>query len=360
MGYFSLQVITNQGLQAMARAEAGESSLMFTVMKTGDGVYSSEEKEGLDSVIDLKGAKQSFPISGITTKDKTIELKAVISNENLEEGYQIREAGVFARENDKDEILVAISLCTKDPTLVPKFEDIPIEMIISDFLAYSGTGDFTINYTSGAYVPLEVFLEKFGLLKEVAFSGKASDLVNDIKFLTSIPTASGNVLGGVKIGSNITNNAGVISLAKANVTSALGFTPPAYEEGTFTPVTTSSSWTVHSSYGRYVKIGKLVFIYGYYKITTSSASTDANIPTLPFTPVTNNNNVDNNGGCVGNWISTVELADASNEESCLGGNLYTYNVNKNIYARSQNSSRKRMPSNTQLTFSFSAIYRTAS
>ena len=44
-------------------------------------------------------------------------------------------------------------------------------------------------------------------------------------YLTSIPTATSSVLGGVKIGSNITVSSGTISLTSANVTSALGFTP---------------------------------------------------------------------------------------------------------------------------------------
>ena len=43
-------------------------------------------------------------------------------------------------------------------------------------------------------------------------------------YLTSIPAAS-SVLGGGKIGSNITVSSGTISLTSANVTSALGFTP---------------------------------------------------------------------------------------------------------------------------------------
>lgn len=41
----------------------------------------------------------------------------------------------------------------------------------------------------------------------------------------SLPTATASVLGGVKIGSNITVSSGTISLTSANVTSALGFTP---------------------------------------------------------------------------------------------------------------------------------------
>lgn len=41
----------------------------------------------------------------------------------------------------------------------------------------------------------------------------------------SLPTATASVLGGVKIGSNISVFSGTISLTSANVTSALGFTP---------------------------------------------------------------------------------------------------------------------------------------
>jgi hypothetical protein len=42
----------------------------------------------------------------------------------------------------------------------------------------------------------------------------------------TLPAATAQALGGVKIGSNITlANGGVISLTKANVTSALGYTP---------------------------------------------------------------------------------------------------------------------------------------
>ena len=41
----------------------------------------------------------------------------------------------------------------------------------------------------------------------------------------TLPTATSLVLGGVKVGSNITLSSGTISLSKSNVTSALGYTP---------------------------------------------------------------------------------------------------------------------------------------
>lgn len=60
----------------------------------------------------------------------------------------------------------------------------------------------------------------------------------------SLPTASGSVLGGVKVGSNITVSSGTISLSKSNVTSALGYTPssPLIQTGTITNNTITAGY----------------------------------------------------------------------------------------------------------------------
>lgn len=52
----------------------------------------------------------------------------------------------------------------------------------------------------------------------------------------SLPTATSNVLGGVKTGANITNNSGVLSVTAANVTNALGYIPPKQDTNTWRPV----------------------------------------------------------------------------------------------------------------------------
>lgn len=41
-----------------------------------------------------------------------------------------------------------------------------------------------------------------------------------------LPTATAEIIGGVKVGANISYSNGTISLSKANVTGALGYTPP--------------------------------------------------------------------------------------------------------------------------------------
>lgn len=71
-------------------------------------------------------------------------------------------------------------------------------------------------------------------LANVATSGSYNDLANKpaIPAAYSLPDATTTVKGGVKIGGNITVASGTISLTKANVVSALGYTPPTHDTNT--------------------------------------------------------------------------------------------------------------------------------
>ena len=85
---------------------------------------------------------------------------------------------------------------------------------------------------------------------------------------TTYPAATDSVLGLVKVGSNITNSSGTISLTKANVTSALGYTPP----------TTNTTYTK----GDYDTLGLIKPSKSYTsaaKLTTAAASA-ATAPTI--------------------------------------------------------------------------------
>lgn len=58
-----------------------------------------------------------------------------------------------------------------------------------------------------------------------------------------LPTATAEIIGGVKVGANISYSNGTISLSKANVTSALGYTPPTAD----TKVTINNTLTSNST-----------------------------------------------------------------------------------------------------------------
>ena len=62
----------------------------------------------------------------------------------------------------------------------------------------------------------------------------------------TLPNATSSVLGGVKVGSNISVSSGTISLTKANVTSALGYTPPTTNT-TYSNATTSAAGLMSAS-----------------------------------------------------------------------------------------------------------------
>ena len=66
-------------------------------------------------------------------------------------------------------------------------------------------------------------------------SGNATIALTDNNTVYSLPAATSSTLGGVKVGSNITNSSGTISLTKANITSALGYTPPTSDTNTWRP-----------------------------------------------------------------------------------------------------------------------------
>lgn len=66
-------------------------------------------------------------------------------------------------------------------------------------------------------------------------SGNATIALTDNNTVYSLPAATSSTLGGVKVGSNITNSSGTISLTKANVTTALGYTPPTSDTNTWRP-----------------------------------------------------------------------------------------------------------------------------
>lgn len=85
-------------------------------------------------------------------------------------------------------------------------------------------------------------------LATVATSGSYNDLSDKptIPSAYTLPTASNTVMGGVKIGSNISVSSGTISITKSNVTSALGYTPPT-SDTTYVNATASAAGLMSSS-----------------------------------------------------------------------------------------------------------------
>ena len=92
----------------------------------------------------------------------------------------------------------------------------------------------------------------------------------------SLPAATSSALGGVKTGSNITNSSGTISLTKANVTAALGYTPPE-QDTTYGAATTSANGLMTSA--MVTKLSGIAEGANKYTLPTASSSTLGGVKT---------------------------------------------------------------------------------
>ena len=90
-----------------------------------------------------------------------------------------------------------------------------------------------------------------------------------------LPAATSTTLGGVKIGSNISNSSGTISITKQNVTDALGYTP--LQTASDTKVTQNQKGSSNSEYP---------ILYSYSASSTQETNT-VNKSSVTFNPSSN-------------------------------------------------------------------------
>lgn len=91
---------------------------------------------------------------------------------------------------------------------------------VTKFIFLSGTAKTDI--ANHASVQAKSFITAGGTASQMVLG---NGTLAPIPTTYTLPTATSSVLGGIKVGSNITLSSGTISLSKANVTSALGYTP---------------------------------------------------------------------------------------------------------------------------------------
>jgi len=115
------------------------------------------------------------------------------------------------------------------------------------------------------------------MLKTVTNSINASQIQTPITLPGDVTLSTGNLVIG-------TSGKGIdFSATPGTGTSEL---LADYEEGTWTPVFTDSgggTYTYGSQVGKYIKIGKLVYVEAAIELTANSGNGDISIASLPFT-----------------------------------------------------------------------------
>lgn len=102
--------LTKKGLALLAKSGL---TVTFTKAETGSGTY--DEKEDISTMTELREKKQSFSINSALKKTETqANVKFVVSNKELTEGYLFTEIGLYALDQDEGEVLYAVCYSTPE------------------------------------------------------------------------------------------------------------------------------------------------------------------------------------------------------------------------------------------------------
>ncbi|MBE6074185.1 MAG: hypothetical protein E7202_06605 [Selenomonas ruminantium] len=293
MSNYPNTTLTNAGQDLLAESLASGKALIFTKVELGDGNLATGQS--ISTLTALISPKMNVPLSSGSTDNGQAKLRFAVGNSGLEAGFFAREVGIFAKAGaDGVETLYAYTNGGNYVDFIPD-KSRPIDDQIMDVYIVTGNAsDVQIQVDSAAYLTVEDMTDHDGsyeshkdiygkFIRQQSTSYKEDDVVflpglgakmylecstpgttsagpleisiptvgatitdgsvkwtiKKISYVYTLPAASASVLGGVKTGSNITNNNGTISLTKTDVINALGYTPP----------------TVNTTYSNFVKSG---------------------------------------------------------------------------------------------------------
>lgn len=117
-------VLTNAGADLLDRLLAG-NEIEFTRVALGDGLVDNpDDRESFSAMTNLVNHKWDLPVSGI---DPLGNGEAVISakytNKGLTEGFTVREMGIFAKDENGNEILFEYDNCNNKTNYLPAYAD---------------------------------------------------------------------------------------------------------------------------------------------------------------------------------------------------------------------------------------------
>lgn len=138
MGMFQEAVLTQKGIALLTKAQTGRCAIVMTKAAAGDGAYSAGED--LSARTSLKAQKQTFKLTQVTAQNRTnVFVKFIMSNKqdggNLQNGYQVKEIGIFATDPDEGEILYALAIGVDGQwDFMPAYNDLLPSTITVNFL----------------------------------------------------------------------------------------------------------------------------------------------------------------------------------------------------------------------------------
>lgn len=144
-------VLTNVGIALQAKVEAGETKLNLTKMKLGDGTPGS-----LETMTDLAHPVQTVGINSVKYNDDgTVVVNGLVSNTGLTEGYYLKEYGLFAADDEGNEILYCVSVDSNPDYLQPEGGATVISEELGLVIAISNAANIKVNITQQGMATIE-------------------------------------------------------------------------------------------------------------------------------------------------------------------------------------------------------------
>lgn len=240
---FTAPIMTTAGRTLQARVNAGETRLRFTRIVMGSGDLGAQTIEALTNVI---ASKADITISSVTRADQTVTAKCFFNNAETQTGFYWKEVGLFAENpNDPNNRAADILYCYQNAgalaEYIPSASSAYIEKTISIATTISSTATVVIGITPGSYVDVETFMshvddhnnphevtaEQVGAAPTVHTHTAATQ--STAGFMSAadkqkldgiaagannytLPDATTQAKGGVKVGTGINVSSGTISV----------------------------------------------------------------------------------------------------------------------------------------------------
>lgn len=139
MAKFNKTVITKKGLEAIANIITDNDHLTFTKFKVSSKKY---DYNLLEQLQDIEENTVLYELKKNNLSDDTIEVTALLTNENLELGYQLETIGLFAKDKSENEFLYSVTTA-EISDFIPAYEGINVNDIYISLNIKVGSSDNT-------------------------------------------------------------------------------------------------------------------------------------------------------------------------------------------------------------------------
>lgn len=148
-------VLTQKGQEILSKVQAGVGKITVSKVVTGGGYVSPSQ---LYKQTAVTNEKQNMTISNVITNSSGSEMSLTVTNEGLEQEYDLYQIGVYVQHQDyQGDILYLIAQCdTAKPDHVPLPSVTSATLQYSLYMEHSNTSDVVIQVNPAGFVTLDM------------------------------------------------------------------------------------------------------------------------------------------------------------------------------------------------------------